>query len=63
MKYLSLKVAFISAKYQLRIFNQMKISICPFDAHFGRKPNVPLDTICTVPKSSNLSYEKILNIT
>ena len=30
-------------------------------AHYGRQPNTPLSNICTVPKSSNLTYAQILH--
>ena len=36
-------------------------NVTPFQAHFGRKSNTPLSNICTIPKSSNLSYESILH--
>ena len=36
-------------------------SLTPIQAHFGRKSNTPLINIGTKPKSSNLSYENILN--
>ena len=50
-----------SIVYQLRICKQKTTIITPFQAHFGRKPNTALSNISTTPKSSNLSYENILN--
>ena len=47
--------------YQLRICKQRTTNLTPFQAHFGRKPNTPLSNIGTKQKSSNLSYENILN--
>ena len=47
--------------YQLRIRKPKTTNVTPFHAHFGRKPNTPLSIISTIPKSSNLSYESILN--
>ena len=32
----------------------------PFEAHFGRPANTPLNDISTVPLSPNLTYEKII---
>ena len=49
----ALKIIF----HQLRIYKQKKNS--PFEANFGRKHNAPLSVICTTPKLSNFSYEKI----
>ena len=45
----------------MRICKQKTTKISPFEAHFGRKPNTPLNVITTKPKLSNLSYEKIVN--
>ena len=52
-----------SIVYQLRICKckQKTTNVTPFQAHFGRKPKTPLSNISTTPKSSNLSYENILN--
>ena len=47
--------------YQLRICKQKTTNVTPFQAHFGCKPNTPLSNIGAKPKSSNLSYENILN--
>ena len=50
-----------SIVYQLRICKQKATNVIPFQAHFVRKPNTPLSSISTTPKSSNLPNEKILN--
>ena len=50
-----------SIVYQLRICKQKTTNVTHFQADFGRKPNKPLSKNCTVPKSSNLSYENILH--
>ena len=47
--------------HQLRFCKQKTTNTSPFEAHFGCKPNTPLSIICTKPKSSNLSYENIVN--
>ena len=47
--------------YELRICKQKTANVTPFQAHFDRKPNTPLNIIDTIPQSSNLSYENILN--
>ena len=57
----TIKEAIKSIVYQLRICKQKTTDVTPFQAHFGRKPNIPLSNISTVPKSSNLSYENILH--
>ena len=57
----TIKEAKKSIVYQLRICKQKTTNVTPFQAHFGRKPNTPLSNISTVPKSSNFSYEDILN--
>ena len=41
--------------------NQKTTNVTPSQAHFGRKPKTRLSNISTMPKSSNLSYENILN--
>ena len=46
---------------QLRICKQRTTNISPFEAHFGRKPNIPLSVISTKPNSSNISCENILS--
>ena len=56
----TIKEAKKSIVYQLRICKQKTTNVTPFQAHFGRKPNTPLSNISTIPKSSNLSYESIL---
>ena len=53
----TIKEAIKSIVYQLRICKQKTTNVTPFQAHFGRKPNTPLNNISTIPKSSNLSYE------
>ena len=50
-----------SKVYQLRICKQNTTKVTPFQAHFRKKPNTPLSNISTIQKSSNLSYENILN--
>ena len=55
----TIKAALKSYIYQLRICKTTKLP--PFESHFGRKANTPLSNITTQPKSSDLSYEKILN--
>ena len=45
----------------LRLTRQKTTKITPFDAHFGRPANTPLQNISTNPSSSNLTYEKIIN--
>ena len=57
----TIKEAIKSIVYQLRICKQKRTNVAPFQAHVGRKPNRPLSSISTVPKSSNLSYEDILH--
>ena len=47
--------------HQLQICCQKTTKISPFEAHFGRKTNTPLNVISTKPKLSNLSYENIVN--
>ena len=46
---------------QTNDYKQMTTTVAPFQADFGRKPNTPISYISTIPKSSNLSYENILN--
>ena len=60
-KTFTIKEVIKSIVYQLRICKQKTTNVTPFQAHFGRKPNTPLDNISTTPKSSNLSYENILH--
>ena len=50
-----------SIVYQLCICKQKTTNVTHFQAHFGRKPNTPLSNLSTIPKSSNLSDENILN--
>ena len=50
-----------SIVYQLRIYKQKTTNETPFQEHCGRKINTQLSNISTIPKSSNLSYENILN--
>ena len=57
----TIKAALKSIIYQLRICKHRTTKLSPFESHFGRKANTPLSNICTQPKSSDLSYEKILN--
>ena len=58
----TIKEAIKSIVYQLRICKQKTTNVTPFQAYFGRKPNIPLiSNISTIPKSSNLSYENILH--
>ena len=57
----TIKAALKSIIYQLRICKHKTNKLLPFESHFGRKANTPLSNISTQPKSSNLSYEKILN--
>ena len=59
-KSFTIKEAIKSIVYQLRICKQNTTNVTPFQEHFGRKPNTPLSNISTVPKSSKLSYENIL---
>ena len=56
----TIKEAITSIVYQLRICKQKRTYVPPFQAHFGRKPIIPLINISTIPKPSNLSYENIL---
>ena len=60
-KTFTIKEAIKSIIYQLRICKQKTANVIPFQAYFGRKPNTPLSNLSTIPKSSNLSYEKILH--
>ena len=57
----TIKKTIKSIVYQLRICKQKTTNVTPFQAHFGRKPNTPLNDISTIPNSSNLSHENILN--
>ena len=57
----SIKAALKSIIYQLCICKHKTTKFSPFESHFGRKANTPLSNISTQPKSSDLSYEKILN--
>ena len=57
----TIKEAIKSIVYPLRICKQKTTNVTPFQAHFGRKPNTPLSNNSTIPKSSNLSYENVLN--
>ena len=47
--------------HKLPICKPRTTKISPFEAHFGRKPNIPLSLISTKPKLSNLTYENIVN--
>ena len=57
----TIKAALKSFIYQLRICKHKTPKLSPFESHFGRKAITPLSNISTKPKSSDLSYEKILN--
>ena len=57
----TIKAALKSIIHQLRICKHKTTKLSPFESHFGRKANTPLSNISTQPKSSDLSYEKILN--
>ena len=57
----TIKEAIKSIVYQLRICKQNTTNVTSFKAHFGRKPNTPLSSVSTIPKSSNLSYKSILS--
>ena len=57
----TIKAALKSIIYQLRICKHKTAKLSPFESHFGRTANTPLSNISTQPKSSDLSYEKILN--
>ena len=57
----TIKEAFKSIVYQLRICKQKITNVTPFQAHFGRKPSTALSNISTIPKTSNLSIENILH--
>ena len=56
----TIKAALISIIFQLRICKHKTTKLSPFESHFERKANTPLSNISTQPKSSDLSYEKIL---
>ena len=60
-KKFSIKDGRKSIENELRICKQKTTNVTPFQAHFGRKPNTPHNSINKIPKSKNLSYEKILN--
>ena len=47
--------------HQLQFYKQRTTKISPFEAHFGSKPNTPLNVISTTSKLSNLTYENIVN--
>ena len=57
----TIEAALKSIIYQLRICKHRTTKLSPFESHFGRKANTPLSNLSTQPKSSDLSYEKILN--
>ena len=57
----TIKESIMSILYQLRICKQKTTNVTPLQAHFGRKTNIPLSNLSTIPKSPNLSYEVILN--
>ena len=57
----TIKAALKSIIYQLRICKHKTTKLSPFESHFGHKANTPLRNISTQPKSSDLSYDKILN--
>ena len=50
-----------STVYQLHIFEYKTTNVILFRAHFRRKPKTPLSNMSTLPKSSHLTYEQILN--
>ena len=50
-----------SIVYQLCICKQKTTNVTHFQIHFGIQPNTQLSNISTTPKSSNFSYENILN--
>ena len=52
----NLKASINSIIYQLRICRQNTINISPFEAHFGRKANIPLINISTDSDPSSLTY-------
>ena len=58
---ITIKEAINSIVYQLGICKQKATNVTPFQARFEMKPNTPLSNISTISKSSNLSYENILN--
>ena len=58
---ITIKAALKLIIYQLRICKQRTTKLSPFESHFGREANTPLSIICPQPKSSDLSYENILN--
>ena len=37
------------------------INVSPFEAHFGRRANIPLSNISTKPDPSSLTYKNVLN--
>ena len=47
----SLRASIKSIIYQLKSGRQNTANISPFEAHFGRKPNTPLNNKFTVPDS------------
>ena len=51
----------MSIVYQLCLCKLKTTSVTTFQAHFGKKANALLSNISTVPKSSNLPNENILN--
>ena len=57
----TIKAALKSIIYQLRICKHKTTKLSLFESHFGRKANTLLSNISTQPKSSDLSYEKVLN--
>ena len=59
---LTIKTALKSIIYQLRICKHKLTKLSPFESHFGRKANTLLSNISTKPNSSDLSYEKFLNL-
>ena len=46
----------------LRITPNATTKLTPFEAHFGRKPNTPLSTIATSPKSPKTYHGKTSNL-
>ena len=61
-KKFTIKNSIKSVVYQVLLcISKKTTNITPFQAHFERKANTPLINIVTDPRSSNLSYENILN--
>ena len=60
-KQFNLKAWINSINYQLRICRQKTLNISPFEAHFGRKANTPVNNISTESDPNSLTYKRILN--